>query len=491
MFRLRSKLAVLMVLTLTPIAVAQPLLEQKLTDPTPMLFDRFGTAVSNDGATALVGNLGAGSVFSYSWNGTTWIPGQEFSGSSVESGDLFGQSLSVSGDVALVGAEGDDDNGSSSGSVYVFRFDGVDWIEEQKLTSDDGQAGDNFGVTCSVRGEVMLVGAVHDDDNGEDSGAAYVFRYDGTNWVQEQKLAASDGSAQDHFGSSVAIDGDVAIVGSRLSDQVATDSGSAYVFRFDGETWLEEQILLPGTLFIEQFYGTAVAVRPNTIAVGAPGDRVTGFSAGAAYLYEFTGGSWIEQDKLIASEVETGDAFGLALSLDMDRLIVGARGDDDGGANAGAAYLYQRQGNGWIENLKLTASDAARADLYGSSVSISGDRILIGASSDDTTVNFAGSAYTYFPGTATNGMFVRGDCGGDNVVGLPDAITGLNFLFLGGQLGCQSACDINDDDTIGLPDIIALLNSLFTAGPDPQPPFPNCGMDPTSGTLSCNASSCP
>ncbi len=256
-------------------------------------------------------------------------------------GDLFGESVSISGDVAIVGARLDDDNGVNSGSAYVFRLVGGSWIEEAKLTASDGAASDLFGFSVSISGDVAIVGAFFDDDNGTDSGSAYVFRHSGEGvWTQEAKLTASDGAAADRFGISVSISGDVAIVGARLDDDNGSSSGSAYVFRL-------------------------------------------------------VGGSWIEEAKLTASDGAAFDRFGISVSISGDVAIVGARLDDDNGSSSGSAYVFRLVGGSWIEEAKLTASDGAAFDRFGISVSISGDVAIVGAFFDDDNGSSSGSAYIY------------------------------------------------------------------------------------------------
>jgi hypothetical protein len=146
--------------------------------------------------------------------------------------DEFGESVAISGDYAIVGAYRDDDNGTDSGSAYVFERDGSgNWAEVTKLLASDGAADDDFGESVAISGDYAIVGAPIDDDNGTDSGSAYVFERDGTgNWTEVAKLLASDGATSDYFGTSVAISGDYAIVGAYLDDDNGTDSGSAYIF---------------------------------------------------------------------------------------------------------------------------------------------------------------------------------------------------------------------------------------------------------------------
>ena len=139
-------------------------------------------------------------------------------------------SVSISGDYAIVGAHFDDDNGSGSGSAYIFKLDGANWVQQQKLTASDGAEWDEFGYSVSISGDYAIAGAMYDDDNGNSSGSAYIFRLDGTSWVQQQKLIAPDGAAGDYFGNSVSISGNYAFVGAYWDDDKGDDSGSAYIF---------------------------------------------------------------------------------------------------------------------------------------------------------------------------------------------------------------------------------------------------------------------
>ena len=145
--------------------------------------------------------------------------------------DFFGNSVSISDDTAVVGAVEDDDKGVDSGSAYVFRYNGSAWVQEAKLTASDGEADDYFGVSVSISGDMVVVGAYGDDGVPANSGSAYIFRYDGNNWVEEAILTASDGAEGDLFGYSVSISGDTVVVGAVFGDDNSvTDSGSAYVF---------------------------------------------------------------------------------------------------------------------------------------------------------------------------------------------------------------------------------------------------------------------
>src|SRR6185503_19688910 len=192
--------------------------------------------------------------------------------SDAAAGDLFGDSVAVSGDTAVVGAIGDDDGGTSSGSAYVFvRSAGV-WSQQQKLTASDALAGDEFGYSVAVSGDTAVVGARSDSDAGTFSGSAYVFVRSAGVWSQQQKLTASDAAAGDFFGFSVAVSGDTAVVGAIFDDDAGSGSGSAYVFVRSAGVWSQQQKLTASDAAASDSFGASVAVSGDTAVVGASFD---------------------------------------------------------------------------------------------------------------------------------------------------------------------------------------------------------------------------
>ncbi len=199
--------------------------------------------------------------------------------------DLFGYSVSISGDTAVVGADGDDDNGTDSGSAYVFVRSGTTWSQQAKLTASDGAEGDLFGWSVSISGDTAVVGAHYDDDNGLNSGSAYVFVRSGTTWTEEAKLTASDGAEDDFFGRSVSVSGDTAVVGAYGDDDYGSYSGSAYVFVRSGTTWSEEAKLTASDGAAHDLFGISVSISGGTAVVGAHYDDDNAFNSGSAYVY--------------------------------------------------------------------------------------------------------------------------------------------------------------------------------------------------------------
>jgi hypothetical protein len=310
--------------------------------------------------------------------------------------DYFGYSVSISTGYAAVGALRDDDNGANSGSVYIFERAGTGWIEQAKLAASDGTINDNFGYAVSISGDYVIVGAPFDDDNGDDSGSAYIFKRDGESWVQQAKLIASDGVAEDLFGESVAINGNYAIVGIRCAGENGLASGAAYIFERAGSNWFEQAKLIPsdGTAFDR--FGWSVAITDGYAIVGALGDDDHEEDSGSAYIFKHSDPNWVEDVKLTSLDAIGGDRFGFSVSISGDYAIIGAAFDDCyGNDDSGSAYIFWRDGESWAQQTKLTAPDGCVADHFGCSVSIDRDLAIVGAEFNDDKAGQSGSAYMF------------------------------------------------------------------------------------------------
>jgi hypothetical protein len=314
-----------------------------------------------------------------------------------EIGDAFGISVSLRGDVLAVGASGFDDNGDNSGAAYVFRLQGGTWVQEQKLLASDGNPGDRFGEAVSVSDNVVVIGALLDRDVAHIAGAAYVFRYNGSTWVEEQKLTASDAAIGDLFGTSACIDGDTLIIGAPSKGLVAR-SGSAYIFRYEGSSWVEKQKLVASDTDGNDDFGHSVSLSGNVAVVGEPeyGVKFPSPETGSAYVFRLENDLWVEEAKLTASDAAPDDWFGISVAVDGEVVLVGSLLDDDQGARSGSAYVYRFDGATWIEEQKLLASDGASCDMFGSAVSLCGDVAVVGAHGDSHSgIQFTGSAYVF------------------------------------------------------------------------------------------------
>jgi hypothetical protein len=260
---------------------------------------------------------------------------------------------------------------------------------ETKLTASDAAAYDQFGYSVAISGNTIIVGAPFNDDAGSSSGSAYLF--DVTTGSQLFKLTASDPASEDWFGVSVAISGNTAIVGASGNDDGGSGSGSAYLF--DVTTGIQLFKLTASDASADDAFGLEVAISGNTAIVGAYGNDDEGSESGSAYLFDVATGNQLF--KLTASDDAAGDSFGSSVAISGTTAIVGAFRDDDAASNSGSAYVFDVTTG--MQLAKLTASDATFEDLFGWSVGISGNTAIVGAFRDDDGVADVGSAYVYTP----------------------------------------------------------------------------------------------
>ncbi len=384
--------------------------------------DRLGNSVSVAGEVALVGasfaNPGgvssAGAAYLIPLRHAQWDQSCKLTAADKAASDQFGNSVSVAGDVALVGAYGADPGGvSAAGAAYVFERDagGTNaWGPAAKLIAADKAASDNFGVSVSVAGDVALVGAFGADPGGVSAaGAAHVFERNagGTNaWGLVAMLIASDKAASDQFGRSVSVAGDVALVGAfGANPGEVSDAGAAYVFERNAggaNAWGQVAKLTASDKAAANYFGISVSVAGDVALVGAYGASPGGLSgAGAAYVFERDAGganAWGQVAKLAASDKAASDQFGWSVSVAGDVAWVGACQANPGGvSDAGAAYVFERDAGGtnvWGQVAKLTAPDKAVANYFGISVSVAGDVALVGAyGASPGGLSGAGAAY--------------------------------------------------------------------------------------------------
>ncbi len=383
--------------------------------------DQFGwsVAISPDGIGAIVGAVrdddnGNDSGSAYLFDTTT---GRQIAKLLPDVGamfDLFGYSVAISGATAIVGAAWDDDNGFSSGSAYL--FDTTTGEQLFKLLSDDGAVHDWFGYSVAISSDGIrtIVGAVLDDDNGPESGSAYLF--DTTTGEQIAKLLADDGAEFDYFGWSVAISGTTAIVGARGDNDNGLNSGSAYLF--DTTTGRPITKLLPNDGAAQDFFGYSVAISGATAIVGAYRDDENGEQSGSAYLFDTTTGRQIA--KLLPNDGATEDRFGWSVAISGATAIVGAHLHDDNGNDSGSAYLFDISDPANPTQIaKLLADDGAADDCFGVSVAISGATAIVGAAWDDDNGFSSGSAYLF---DAAGAPACPWDLDGSGAVGILDLL---------------------------------------------------------------------
>ena len=288
--------------------------------------------------------------------------------------DRFGFAVSVSGDTAIFGAQGDY-SGTVGGSAYVYVQDGNGtWSQQAKLTTSDGHPFGGFGRSVSASGDIVVVGAPLDDENGANAGAAYVYTRDGNGvWTSQTKLLAGDGNVDDRFALSIAVSGDTALIGAYQDDDAGSDSGSVYVFKQGvGGAWSQQAKLVAGDAGKNTHFGRRVSLSGDTAVISANWALNNGEYTGAAYVFVRDGnGVWSQQAKLLASDGGGGNSFGESVSVSGDTVAVGADEDNDKGLFSGSVYVFVRDGNGiWSQQTKLKAGDGGSIDVFGNSVSV-------------------------------------------------------------------------------------------------------------------------
>ena len=304
-------------------------------------------------------------------------------------GDGFGGSSAVDGNTIVVGANLD---GGGEGSAYVFRrAAGGVWSQEAKLSPAGAGPAEQVGHSVDVAGDLSVLGAPMPFDPFVPSGdgAVYVYERSGTSWSLDDTIAASDGQIDDQFGHAVAVTTRI-LVGARGDESAGVGNrfagrGAAYVFRLQGNNWQEEQKLVPSDAASGDRAGSAVDLTDDVALIGSPG-KASG--TGAAYLFRRSGNSWSEEDKVTASDGAADDGFGEAVSLFGDLAVVGAAGHDGAATEGGAVYLFRNSGGNWAQEAKLTASDAATGDRFGTSVGVRGDRVIVGAAGAEAAYLF-------------------------------------------------------------------------------------------------------
>ena len=356
--------------------------------------------------------------------------------------DRFGHAVAIDGQTVVIGAPGErsnatgvngnqtDNSANDSGAAYVFVRTGAGWSQQAYLKASNSGEFDQFGISVSISGETIVVGASQEDSaatgvNGNqadnvalEAGAAYVFVRTGTTWSQQAYLKASNAASGDFFGGAVSIYAGTIVVGAELESSAATgvngnqasndsfSSGAAYVFVRNGTTWTQQAYLKASNTGDGDLFGSAVAINGETIVVGAylessgasgingnQADNST-FGAGAAYVFVRQGTTWSQQQYLKASNTSSGDFFGQAVAISGETLVVGARneasaatgingdGTDNSLPEAGAVYVFLRIGVNWSQQAYLKASRTERSNRFGSAVAITDNTLIIGAEAE-------------------------------------------------------------------------------------------------------------
>jgi hypothetical protein len=365
-----------------------------VVDPGGASNAKFGNSVSLSGNFAIIGSYGEkvgansnqGSASIYQHNNTNWVFMQKLTDATGAAHDYFGYSVSVSGNYAIAGACNDDLPGKTdAGSVSIYQYDGSSWVLMQKLTDATGASGDYFGYSVSISGNFVIAGAPHDDMGANaNQGSASIYQYDGSSWVFMQKVTNSVGAANDFFGNSVSISGTYAVVGAYMDDEkdfmgiTRTDMGSASIYRNSGANWVLMKKITFPQGLNNDYFATSVSISGNYVIAGEPG-RLTG--KGAVDFFRYDGTNWVYMQKIFNIAGTDYDYFGNSVFISGDYAIVGAYSAPVNSiSDAGAATIYRRIGLGWIKMQFIPDPGENIYDEFGKSVIIdeTTKRFLIG-----------------------------------------------------------------------------------------------------------------
>jgi len=388
--------------------------ESKVLADNPSSNDYFGTsvAISNDGAYAIVGSIsedtsgsGAGAAYVYVRSGSSWSQQQMLKASDAMANGIFGYSVAMSSDgtYAVVGARYQNANGAA----YVYIRSGTSWTQQAKLTASNAGTGDAFGwsVDISNDGTYIIVGAKDEDSTASSSGSAYVFIRSGTSWSEQQKINGSGAIVNGYFGYSASINSDGTYIAIGAYGDNNMDYGAVHVFSRSGTTWSEQQKIVASDQGVSDHLGVSVSISGagDYVIAGAWGSETGGSNAGAAYIFSRSGTTWSQQQKIQSTDIGANDHFGWSsnISNDGNYVIVGAHYEGTGGGEAGAAYIFNRDGTTWSQVRKLQAADKATSDYFGNSVYLSTDAsfAICGSQYETTSPNSAqGAAYIFEAG---------------------------------------------------------------------------------------------
>jgi nucleoside-specific outer membrane channel protein Tsx len=361
--------------------------------------DEFGWSVALSGSTAVVGarrhpggtsGSGPGAAYVFVESGGTWSQQAELTAPDGAELDDFGYSVAVDGSTVVVGAPWHTGGSNKcQGAAYVFVESGGTWSQQAELTASDGAANDQFGLTVALSGSTAMVGTLNHTPGG-----AYVFVQRGGTWTQHAELTASDGAANDGFGFTVALSGSTAVVGAPGHNA----QGAAYVFVQSGGTWTQQAELTASDGAANDGFGSSsVAVSGSTAVVGASSKTVgSNQYQGAAYVFVESGGTWSQQAELTASDGTKWDFFGNSVTVSGSTAVVGVSYHWVGSNQHGAAYVFVESGGTWSQQAELLAPGGTVSEYFGQSVVVSGSTMVVGEPGHTFGSNFAqGVAYVF------------------------------------------------------------------------------------------------
>lgn len=362
--------AVMAIASAGPSLAAQ---SELLLDPAATVGNELGFALDQDAgfvATGSPGDAGGrGAVHLFDCTATPCTPPVRLEGAGGAEGDHFGAALALDGDTLVVAAPG-----RTPASVYVFARTGGNWSQQARIDSPGGAAAAGFAGAVALSSDRLAIGAEGADDN---AGAVYVFLRDGSAWSQEARLVVVDAAAGSRFGKAVAMDGGMLVAGAPFeagSAEGAFARGAIHAFARSGTTWSPLPRLTAQDAADGDLLGLSIALDEGRILAGAP---LADLRAGAAVLFEESGGSWTQRARLSAPGGLPGDRFGWSVSFaGAGALLVGAPYALEG---CGTATVFRSSGVSWQPTSEAVADLPLPSVMLGWSVSAEGGRIAVAA----------------------------------------------------------------------------------------------------------------
>ncbi len=362
--------------------------------------EMFGHSVAISSNSAIVGVRydteaapGGGAAHVFVRSGFAWTHQAKLLAADAAMADYLGFATAISGDTAVAGAPyADVGSQKNAGAVYVFTRSGSNWTQQQKLTAADAGADDKFGQTLAMEGDTLIVGAPYDYVGTEKSGSAFVFTRAAGHWTQQAKLSAPDLSRNMEFGGTVALSGDTVIIGAYRDDEKGDGAGAAYVFTRSGTTWALQQKLTAADAQPYDGFGYAGVAVDGDVAAVTLNEQQGGRDYSLVYFFRRSGGHW-EQEQRIAAKPDWDPNFACSIALSGKHLVVGSCYDAAAGELAGAAYLYEYLDGDWVQMAKLCASDTGPQNLFGNVVAIDGAYFVCGAVKKNAQT---GAAYAFY-----------------------------------------------------------------------------------------------
>lgn len=260
-------------------------------------------------------------------------------------------------------------------------------FEDHKFVADSGDTGGHMGSAVAIEGDTLVVGAFVEDIDGVESGAAYVF--DAVSGDLRFRLAPVDGDDRDHFGRSAAIDGGVIAVGAPHDDDAAEDAGAVYLF--DATTGEQLRKIVPSDGERRDYFGVSFALRDGRLVVGVERDEDMGRRSGSVYVYDAVSGEQLS--KLYADDIAVGDGFGASVALRGGMLLVSSFRDDDNGEDSGSVYLFDLESG--VQVRKFLPEDGGAGELFGTTVDLNDSLVVVGAGFADVVDRESGAAYVF------------------------------------------------------------------------------------------------